>query len=252
MNIILLEAVECQEDPVVLIGRRAEHIVKILKCEKGDWIRAGIINGRMGMAEIIDVRRKYPFQVVVNTHFDTSPPAKNPIDFVLALPRPIMLRRILSQAASLGVGTLHIVNANRVEKSFWESSIIEEGLFREHLLQGLEQAQDTVVPEIVLHRRFKVFIEDFLPCIISGYRYRLFAHPRSSRGLGTFFTAAEGGRVLAAVGPEGGWVDYEIQKFEEHGLHGFSLGPRIMKVDTAVINIHGRLMAEVERLHETL
>lgn len=65
--------------------------------------------------------------------------------------------------------------------------------------------------------------------------------------MGTFFATSGGGRILVAVGPEGGWVDYEIEKFEEYGLRGFSLGTRILKVDTAVVNIHGRLMAEVER-----
>ena len=46
-----------------------------------------------------------------------------------------------------------------------------------------------------------------------------------------------------AVGPEGGWVDYEVQKFREQGFVCCTIGERILKVDTAIIALHASITA---------
>lgn len=246
MNIILIAEHEIDEGRIVLTDRRAEHIAKILRSQPGDVVKTGIINGKMGTAKIVEIKRKFPFSVGLEGKFAHMPPAKNPVDLVLALPRPIMLRRILSQIAALGVESLHVVNAARVEKSFWDATLLNPHEYEQHLLHGLEQSVDTVLPEICFHRRFKPFIEDFFPTISSRYRNLLYAHPAGRSRLGEILGTGEG-KCLVAIGPEGGWVDYETVKLEEYGFAGFSIGPRILKVDTAVVNIHGRLMAGIER-----
>jgi RsmE family RNA methyltransferase len=246
MNIILVSEHEVSEGKVHLEDHRAKHIAKILRSEVGDTIKIGIINGKIGTGKVLGVTRKFPFVVELTGEFDTVPPPKNPVDLLLALPRPIMLRRIFSQIASLGVETLHIVNAGRVEKSFWEAGLVEPQEYMQHLLHGLEQSVDTVPPKIFFHRCFKPFIEESFPLISNEYKYLLYAHPGGRRRLGQVL-GPDSGKILLAIGPEGGWVDYETAKFEEYGFAGFSIGPRILKVDTAVVNIHGRVMAEIER-----
>lgn len=246
MNIILVAEHEIVQKRILLTDRRAEHIVKILGSQPGDEVRIGIINGKMGKARIVDSKRKFPFAVELEGECASSPPAKNPVDLLLALPRPIMLRRILSQIASLGVERLHVVNAARVEKSFWDAALLDRCEYEEHLLHGLEQAVDTVLPEVFLHRRFKPFMEDYFPAISWQYSNLLYAHPAGGSRLGELLGPGDG-RSLVAIGPEGGWVDYETGRLEEYGFAGFSLGPRILKVDTAVVNIHGRVMAKIEK-----
>lgn len=246
MNSIIISDFEVCEDRVVLTDYRARHIVKILKCKKGDILKVGIIGGSIGKAKVTCLKVKYPFSVNLQVTFDREPPEKNPIDFILALPRPIMLRRIFSQITALGVSTVHIVNANRVEKSFWEASLINEQEYRQYLVHGLEQAVDTILPKICFHRRFKPFMEDFFPSIAAQYKYLLYAHPTSSSMLHKRIWGDDG-KALIAIGPEGGWVDYEIEQFVRYGFIGFSIGPRILKVDTAIVNIHGRAMAEFDR-----
>jgi RsmE family RNA methyltransferase len=155
-----------------------------------------------------------------------------------------MLKRILSQVTALGVGTIHLVNANRVEKSFWEAGILQPEECRNHLLQGLEQAVDTRVPDLRLHRQFKPFIEDFFPTVAGTYRHLLVAHPTGARRLGEVIdSGSDNARIALAVGPEGGWVDYEVQKFQEQGFSCCTIGERILKVDTAVIALHARISA---------
>ena len=126
MNIILIEKKELFESRVVLTDHRAKHIIKVLKKEVGDHLRLGVIDGLSGEATVIAVQRKFPFVVELLVSLTGKPDPPPAIDLLLALPRPIMLRRILSQVTALGVGTIYLVNANRVEKSFWGAGLLEE------------------------------------------------------------------------------------------------------------------------------
>ncbi|MBW1635461.1 MAG: 16S rRNA (uracil(1498)-N(3))-methyltransferase [Deltaproteobacteria bacterium] len=245
MNIILAESDEITDKLIRLIDYRAEHIIKVLRSQVGDMVRFGIISGGRGQAEIIDLKKKYPFFVDLSIEISDLQVTVPPVDLILALPRPIMLKRILSQVTALGVGTIHLVNANRVEKSFWEASIVAENRFRPYLLQGLEQAVDTRLPRISLHRRFKPFIEDFFPTIKDRCQVSIIAHPGSQSTLQQN-VERESGRVALAVGPEGGWVDYEVGKFREQGFIDCSIGKRILKVDTAVTALHARISLLLE------
>jgi len=242
MNIILLEAVEVQENSTRLTDHRAEHIVKVLRADPGDKVRIGIVDGEQGIGTIVTINKKYPFTVELSLEFEEKNIEKPSIDLILALPRPIMLKRILSQVTALGVGTVHIIGANRVEKSFWEAGILDPDEYRSHLLQGLEQAVDTRVPEVFTHRKFKPFVEDHISTIKGSYGSLICAHPGGAKKLHEVISGPKG-RILLAIGPEGGWVEYETSKFAEQGFENCSAGDRILKVDTAVIALHSRITA---------
>lgn len=240
MNIILAEAAEVAGQQLIVNDHRAEHIAKVLRSEVGDRLRVGVINGMRGLGTITALQKKYPFAASLTLDLFEPPGALPPLDLILALPRPIMLKRVLSQITALGVGTIHLINANRVEKSFWEAGLLQPQEYRLHLLQGLEQAVDTRMPQIRLHPKFKPFIEDFCPTIVGEYRYPLLADPVGEHRLAEV-VGERSGRILLAVGPEGGWVTYELQKFREQGFLCCSIGERILKVDTAIIALHASI-----------
>ena len=242
MNIILVEEEEIQKNCVKLLGHRAEHIVKVLRAETGERVKIGCINGPLGYGNIVSIKKKYPFEVELEVSLDESMREKPKIDLILALPRPIMFKRILSQVTALGVGTIHLVSANRVEKSFWEASILNPPEYNLHLLQGLEQADDTRVPEVQIHKKFKPFVEDFLPQVLSQYGSLICAHPLGDKRIADVIHGRED-RVLLAIGPEGGWVDYEVKKFQEQHFNCCTIGSRILKVDTAVVALHSQITA---------
>lgn len=242
MNIILVEPNEVCDDKVTLSDRRAEHIVKVLQAAPGDFLRVGIVDGCRGTAQVEALYKKYPFSVTLTCAWEETPEDWPFLDLILALPRPIMLKRILSQVAALGVGTIHLIHANRVEKSFWEAGILEPQEYRSHLLLGLEQAVDTRVPEVVVHPRFKPFVEDFCPALSGEHSLRLVADPSGERPLAGM-RISDQGRILLAVGPEGGWVEYELGKFREQGFYCCSFGSRILKVDTAIVALHAAVTA---------
>ncbi len=245
MNIILLQREEIHADTVILRDRRAEHIRKILKSREGDLLRAGIIGGPLGSARVMSSHGR---EVTLRLDCRQEPPAKAATALILALPRPIMLKRVLAQATAMGVERIMLINARRVEKSFFQSSLLSPAGIRTALLQGLEQAGDTRLPEVSLHPRFRPFIEDELPPPRHGGPLRLLAHPATEPAAAATATAdppaaaatgpktatTSGWRQLLAIGPEGGWVDFELDRFYQQGFRPFSWGQRILRVDTAV------------------
>jgi len=245
MNIILAESDEITNQFIHLTDHRAEHVVKVLHSEVGDVVRVGIVNGGKGKGKILAIRKKYPFSVDLCVEISEVQNVIPSLDLILALPRPIMLKRILSQVTALGVEKIHLIHANRVEKSFWEASIVAEKGFKPFLIHGLEQAVETRLPKIYLHRKFRPFIEDYYPGIRDSYLYHLLGNPGGQTGLQQVIVGKPG-RAVFAIGPEGGWVDYEVQKFREQGFVDCSIGGRILKVDTAVIALHARISLLME------
>ena len=147
-----------------------------------------------------------------------------------------MLRRVFQTVAAMGVPRIVLVNSYRVEKSFWQTPFLEPEAIREQLILGLEQARDSVLPEIVIEKRFKPFVEDRLPAITEG-TLGLVGHPGNyppcPRGLDE--------PVTLAIGPEGGWIPYEIDLLGKSGLQPVQLGERILRVETAVTALLARL-----------
>ena len=234
MNLLLLEEADfIAADRVVLRDRRLTHMQEVHRSEVGDSLRVGRINGLMGSAELL---RLEAGEAELRVNLDQPPPAKLPLTLVLALPRPKMLRRVFQTVATMGVAKVILVNSYRVEKSFWQTPFLEPEAIREQLILGLEQARDTVLPEIVIEKRFKPFVEDRLPAISAG-TLGLVGHP------GNFppCPRALSEPVTLAIGPEGGWIPYEIDLLAKSGLQPVQLGERILRVETAVTALLARL-----------
>ena len=243
MNLILLSPDEIDQQTVVLNDRRAKHISTVLRNNQGDTVRVGIINGPIGLGVIEEIERH---RVILRLSLTETPAQIPPTDLILAVPRPIMLKRVLAQAASMGVNRIFLIKAQRVEKSFFSATIIKEEAFLDPMLLGLEQAIATKVPEISLHHRFLPFIEDQLPAIVENSPTRLLAHPDTEKNIGASCPTPLKGRAILAIGPEGGWQDFEVEKFKSLGFTTFSMGPRILRVDTAV----PALLAQLSLLRE--
>ena len=244
MNLLLFEPEEMMSDnTLVLNDRRSEHIIRVLGCEIGDIIRAGMVNGPVGSGEIVSITRgqENP-EVLLRFTAESEAPDQPQIDLIMGLVRPIMLKKILAQAASLGVGSIFLINANRVEKSFFGARLLKEGNYRPYLLEGLEQAKDTFLPKLTIHNRFRPFVEDYIPTIAKTYTTMLVAHPEAPKRLKQLKAMGMKGRTLVAVGPEGGWVDFEIEEFLAQSFEPISLGNRILRTDTAVVSLLAQLM----------
>ena len=209
-----------------LEGRRHKHISDIHKVKVGDNLIVGMIGGKIGNGRVTSLDKKF---VEMEVLLDSSPPDKVPIVLILALPRPIMLKRILLAVSSMGLKRIILINSNRVEKSFWRSNFLVKEKIEEQLVLGLEQAKDTIMPEVIMRDRFKPFVEDELPGMIKG-TIPIVAHP----GAGAECPRNVKFPVTLVVGPEGGFVSHEIEKFESIGFKIVHFGERILRVDSAI------------------
>lgn len=234
MNLLLLEEADfVAADRVVLADRRFTHMQDIHRVAVGDRLRVGRIGGLMGQAEVLSLAAH---QAELRVSFDQPPPAKLPLTLVLAVPRPKMLRRLFQTIATLGVPRLILVNSYKVEKSFWQTPFLHPDSIREKLILGLEQARDTVLPEVIIEKRFKPFVEDRLPAIAAD-TLGLVGHP----GPYPACPRAVDRPVTLAIGPEGGWIPYEVDLLAEAGLAPVQLGERILRVETAVTALLSRI-----------
>jgi 16S rRNA (uracil1498-N3)-methyltransferase len=231
MNLILLFPEDFVESHRVRItGRRLEHVKSVHRAAVGDALVVGLANGAIGRGVVLND----DFELQVS--FTDPPPAPLPLTLVLALPRPKVLNRVIAGATSLGIKRICLINAWRVEKSYWKSPrVAAENLLQQSIL-GLEQARDTVLPQITLHRLFRAFVEEELPAIASG-SLALVPHPHAARECPRHVA----GPVTLVIGPEGGFIDAEISSLEGAGFAPVTLGPRILRVETAVSAVVGRL-----------
>lgn len=243
MNLILLEPGDFLEagnptdlsTPTIatLRARRFQHIAEVHRAEVGDTLKVGLLDGKIGEGKVIEHSASH---IALEVSLHRAPPPPLPLTLILALPRPKMLKRTIQHATALGVKKLYLINAYRVEKSYWQSPWLAEDKLREQCLLGLEQAVDTTMPEVLLRKRFKPFVEDELPEVAAGSR-KLVAHPVTDTPCPV--DAPE--QITLAVGPEGGFIPYEVEKLQETGFESVHLGPRILRVETALPVLLSRL-----------
>ncbi len=239
MNLILLSDADFKSpDRALLSGRRFKHVQEVLKAPCGKTLVVGRINGLMGQATVVAQKHD---SLELDVKLTSQPPEALPLTLIFALPRPPMLKRMLFFASMLGVKKIIILNFNRVEKSLWNSSALKPQAIEEQLILGLEQAKDTVMPEVVLKKRFKLFVQDELPGMIKD-KLALVAHPEKKGDRYIYFKNEINVPVtFFTIGPEGGILDYEIELLKAAGCQTIDLGPRILRTESVLPFIVGKL-----------
>lgn len=233
MNLVLVFAEDFSGDSVVVLrGRRADHVRDVHRAAVGDELVVGVAGGRIGRGKVVRLGEEVEMEVMLDR--DPAPPLG--ITLVLALPRPKVLNRVVAAIASLGIKRLFLINAWRVEKSYWKSPRLSEENLRAQAVIGVEQARDTILPQIETRRLFRPFVEEELPSIIAG-SISLLAHPYATEDCPRAIEEP----VTLVIGPEGGFIQKEIDSLEKIGFKPVTMGPRILRVETAIATIIGRL-----------
>ena len=236
MNLILLNPNDLTDDGHVCITdpRRLTHLRDVHRSSPGDLLTVGVQGGNMGKALLkeLTAERAY-FQV---ESLNEPPPAPLPVHLVLALPRPRMFARTLEHVTALGVKEITLLHTKRVEKSYWQSPELRPDKIYQHLILGLEQARDTQLPSVILSKGFRPFLQQQLPALLNQRR-GLVAHP----GMANACPRGISDPTLLLVGPEGGFIAWEVEQLMLAGCEGMHLGPRILRVETAVTALLSRL-----------
>jgi len=227
MNLILLfpEDIDAQ-GRARLAGRRLKHVLGVHRANPGDELVVGMVNGAIGSGRVTEISGT---GMTMELSFGSRPPEPPLLTVILALPRPKVMRRVLFSLTVLGVKRIVLINSFRVEKSYWQTPFLQDEAVRTQLVLGLEQAKDTVLPEVLVRKRFKPFVEDELASMTRG-AVPLLSHPYA----GQLCPRGVEGAITLAVGPEGGFIPYEVEQFRGAGFAAVTLGDRILNIENAL------------------
>lgn len=267
MNLILLQLKDfldrvAAEDGASVTGvvelsdhRRVEHVLKTLHGEVGSILQCGEADGMIGKGELVEIkppaeggapkshsvkgRKIEPCPtLVIRVTLDQPPPPPSPVTVGIALCRAKSFPKILETLTVLGVKRIFILNTERVEPGYWHTHTIQPEYLREFLTLGLEQTVDTMYPVVTVHKNLDRFIEKQVPGLVAETKINLIAHPDEA-GVSCPRGVTEPCNLL--IGPEGGFIDPEVDRFRELGFTCVTLGPRILPVQTAVHYLLGKL-----------
>lgn len=249
MNRILFEKDEIVDGIATFGGERAEHVMNVLHGEVGQILKTGEIGGFIGTGVITGITRppssvSSPEITVACSHDKRS--LRPWVDLILAPPRPRVMKRLLPQLATMGVGRIFLVGAKKVEKDFWGATLLKPENYRPLLIDGLMQAGTSILPTLETRRNFRKFVKEELDTLWPEAK-RIVAHPYDGNRTIEQPERSNNRAILLAVGPEGGWTDEEVTLLEEHGFARYSLGSRILRTDTATIALLAQLMKEFDK-----
>jgi len=274
VNLLLVTPEEVGPDGRVrLEGRRAKHLLRVLGVTEGKVLRAGVVGRGLGTARVVAVETR-AVEVVVEGVGEGVGPASDqasdqapdrvaagpPVNLILALPRPKALRRILRLTAAMGVRRLTLINAWRVEKSYFQSPLLEPEAIHKELLLGAEQGGTARLPEVGLERFFVPFVsgleteEDKRPRILAHPGAPLIEVASGEQVTGAQASGEEGGGTgleagcLLAIGPEGGWIEPELESFDRAGFRRASFGPWVLTTEAAVAVALGQVAVVSRRV----
>lgn len=243
MNLLLLETGELSPLPAErfsarLDGRRAEHVFGVLKAQPGQELRVGVIAeaeaeawpaGARGRGLVLASRADL-LELEIELDRDAGDAEPLRVDLAIALPRPQGLHRILQAAAGMAVGRIDLFRSYRVEKSYFSSPSLRPEEIRRQLLLGAEQGRITRLPVVEIHTRLRPFLDR--PELLRAGELGLLAHPGTTPI--EDLAPPPGARQVLVIGPEGGFLDHEVEAFLARGFHAVDLGPWVLRSETAV------------------
>lgn len=240
MNLILFETVFQQvqlaaEDP------RTKHIRSVLRIEKGGVLFVGFVNGERGVAELRQLYADGSIELAL-LETEAAPPLL-PIDLVIGMPRPHSARRVLFEAACLGVRSLHFFQSERSEPSYAQSRLWQKADYRERLRLGAEQSFTTHLPTVHLGETQESILLEFSQrakktCfVLDNYA----AEESLGKWVGSLAETQAGASlsmegVVLALGSERGWTEGERDVFAGAGWQFAHLGSRVLRTETAVVS----------------
>lgn len=235
MNIVLLDPRQTETELWSITStRQLEHLQQHLQIQVGDRLKVGIREGLRYLTEIVEISEK---AVRLKPLQEEAVPEKLPVTLIVALPRPKVLRRLIMDSVTLGVEKIILLHSYRVDKSYWQTPFLQQ--LNHYIELGLEQAGDTVAPQIELYKRFKPFVEDILPGLISTDGPAYVAHPYVEQAMP--FAIEHPCTII--IGPEGGFIPYEVDLLIKNGCQAVSLGNRIIRTETVIPYVLGRLFS---------
>lgn len=235
MNIVLLDPRQTESEIWTISAKRQlEHLRTHVDIQVGDSLKVGIREGKRYLTEIVEITEQ---AIKLKSIKEELVPEKLPVTLIVAMPRPKVLRRLIMDSVTLGVEKIILLHSYRVDKSYWQTPFLQQ--LDQYVTLGLEQAGDTIAPKIEIYKRFKPFVEDVLPSLITAECPAYVAHPYAEMKM----PFAIDHPCSIVIGPEGGFIPYEVDLLIKNGCQAVSLGNRIIRTETVIAYVLGRLFS---------
>ena len=235
MNIVLLDPRQTETEIWSISSKRQlEHLKQHVDVQVGDSLKVGIREGKRYLTEVVEVNEQ---AIKLKPVKEEAVPVKLAVTLIVAMPRPKVLRRLIMDSVTLGVEKIILLHSYRVDKSYWQTPFLQQ--LDQYVTLGLEQAGDTIAPKIEIYKRFKPFVEDVLPSLITAECPAYVAHPYADMKM----PFAIDHPCTIVIGPEGGFIPYEVDLLIKNGCQAVSLGNRILRTETAISYVLGRLFS---------
>lgn len=218
------------KDTATLTGEQAAHLARVLRAEPGQIFDV-VAGGFLHRAEITSVSDS---EVLFTLHEELETEAALPVHLLLAIFKFDHMEWAIEKATELGVARITPVLARRTEKHLAHASAKRADRWRRIALEASKQSRRTDIPQIMEPTALKLALEqEQSPIRI------LLSETEQAITLSAVLTDSvqpTGSESVAlAIGPEGGWTPEEMALFTAHHWQSVTLGPRILRAETAVI-----------------
>jgi 16S rRNA (uracil1498-N3)-methyltransferase len=207
-----------------LQGEQAQHLARVLRAQPGQIFDV-VANGFLHRAEIVSTSDA---EVVFKLHEELESDAALPVHLLMAVFKFDHMEWGIEKATELGVARITPVLARRTEKHLAQASAKRVERWRRITLEAAKQSRRSDVPVV----DEPVALKAALGVVDAGTKL-LLAETEQENTLSAGLVGASD--VALAIGPEGGWTVEEMALFSENGWKHVTLGPRILRAETAAI-----------------
>lgn len=219
-----------------LTGEQAIHLARVLRAEPGQ-IYDVVANGFLHRAEITTVTAggsSGEAEVHFILHEELESDAALPLHLLIAVFKFDHMEWAIEKATELGIARITPILARRTEKHLAQSATKRAERWRRIALEASKQSRRTTVPEIADPIPLKQALEQEQ----SPTRILLSETEQATTITAALVNAKSSNQeadTALAIGPEGGWTPEEITLFTQHNWQPVTLGPRILRAETAAI-----------------
>ena len=215
-----------------IAGAQAEHLSRVLRAEPG--LEADVVaGGRVFHAQVAAVA---PYEVRFNLIAELTADPALPITLVTSVYKFDRMEWAIEKATELGVAAMAPVIARRTDKHLALAAAKRAERWRRIAHEAAQQARRSDVPAI----HDPVPLADRVRSRATGVRIVLAEQERTTTLRAVVEESIAGAKeempvIELAIGPEGGWAPEEEALFDANGWRAVSLGPRILRAETAAI-----------------
>ncbi|MBB6481912.1 RsmE family RNA methyltransferase [Spirochaeta isovalerica] len=238
MNLILFENDEIN-NKIPSFDLRYQHIRTILKLGKNDSFDCGIINGPGGRAMIKSLDSS---GMVLEFDEQWTSPRLYPLTLIIGVPRPPTARRLLKDLTSTGVDRIWFTGTELGEKSYLTSKIWQNEKYREYVLEGAQQGESTLLPEVRRFHSLRLCLE----ALEGGEARAALDNNESVMPISRYSPEKE--RNVIAIGSERGWTEGERTLLKDSGFSLLSMGTRVLRTETACAMAAGFTLAAMGKI----